>query len=109
MNIEKKTAFIKDINELLHQLDNSVKEENAVKSEIQKAYIRINKPEKVSQQYNEISDSINDMNGEFQQIALKKQYHFSDEQNDLINQLNQKVRKSALQSGIGTINGAVMH
>ncbi|MCS6105705.1 hypothetical protein, partial [Clostridium botulinum] len=84
MNIEKKTEFIKDVNELLHELDKSVTQQNAVKSEIQKAYIRINKPEKVNQQYNEISDTIRDMNYEFQQIALRKQYHFSKEQNDLI-------------------------
>lgn len=109
MNIEKKTEFIKDVNELLHELDKSVTQQNAVKNEIQKAYIRINKPEKVNQQYNEISDTIRDMNYEFQQIALRKQYHFSKEQNDLINQLKSKTRESFLQSGIGTINGAVMH
>lgn len=44
------------------------------------------------------------MNYQFQQIALRKEYHFNPEQDKLINELKEQTKESMLQSGIGTIN-----
>ncbi|GEO65373.1 hypothetical protein [Companilactobacillus nantensis] len=110
MNSKKKTEFIEKINHFLEQLDKSIaKDDTLVKPEIQKAYKMINQPEKVSQQYNQVHDAIADMNIAFQNLAVSKKYHFSSEQNELINELKTLSRRSLKDSFIGVINGAVMH
>ncbi|GEO44931.1 hypothetical protein LAL01_11630 [Companilactobacillus alimentarius] len=48
----------------------SVAEENQVKKEIRSAYNKINRPEKISQKYDQISQTIRDLNYNFQQLAL---------------------------------------
>jgi len=107
MNQDKKLALIEQVNELLGDLNKTVESNNEVKALIQTAYNSINKPEKTTQKYNEISDAIREMNGTFQELALEKKYQFSTEQNDIINKLRTLSREPVSQKGIGTINGAV--
>jgi len=107
MNQDKKLALIEQVNELLGDLNKTVESNNEVKALIQTAYNSINKPEKTTQKYNEISDAIREMNGTIQELALEKKYQFSTEQNDIINKLRTLSREPVSQKGIGTINGAV--
>ncbi|KRN98948.1 hypothetical protein [Companilactobacillus kimchiensis] len=109
MNQQKKLETLEQINSLLGKMNQSVADSMAVKNQIQIAYNKINQPEKDSQKYKQISDAISEMNYQFQQMALKKQYHFTVQQNEYINELNKLSEKSMLQSGIGTINGIVGH
>jgi len=105
MSQAKKLEVLEQVNTLLNELNKSVVDQSEIKSDIQAAYNRINKPEKDSQKYKQIPDAINEMIGKFQQIALKKTYQFDEHQNDLINQLSKLSQKSVSQSGIGIING----
>jgi len=107
MSQQKKLETLEQINDLLKELNQSVTAEKLVKDQIQIAYNAINKPEKDSQKYKQISDAIREMNSQFQQLALKKQYHFTVQQNEYINELNKLSEESISQSGIGLINGAV--
>lgn len=104
MNQIKKETKVAQVNELLNKLNQSIGENKQVKAEIVKAYNAINHLEKVDQQYNELHKAIADMNYQFQQIALRKEYHFNPEQNKLINELKEQTKESMLQGGIGTIN-----
>lgn len=109
MNSQKKEAFVGKIDNLLERLDKSTpKDDEQVKSLIQKAYSDINRPEKVNQQFNQVQDAISDLDVSFQRLALSKKYHFSSEQNDVINKLRTLSRKSLKDSFIGAINGAVI-
>lgn len=107
MNQDKKLTLIEEVNGLLEKMNKTVDTDGEVKTAIQKAYITINKPEKTTQKYNQISDAIRDLNGTFQELALQKKYSFSAEQNEIINKLRTLSRESMSQKGIGTINGAV--
>ena len=109
MNQQKKTATLEQINHLLEELNQSVADQKVIKKAIQTAYDTINQPEKESQKYKQISDAIGNMDYSLQQIALKKQYHFSEQQNQLINELRELSRKSQFRSGIGIINAAAWH
>lgn len=109
MNQNKKAELIEQVNGLLQELNQSLADNSMIKNTIQTAYNRINQPEKTSQKYNQISDSIKEMNYQFQQMALKKQYQFDTQQNDLINQLNKLSEEAMLKGGMGIINGAVWH
>ena len=91
---------VTQVNQLLNELNQSVSDNDAVKSEIQKAYETINKPEKVNEQYNQLHQAISEMNYQFQQLALGKKYHFNSEQNKVITELNDLIKESMLQSGI---------
>lgn len=104
MKQAQKEAKVAQINELLNELNSSVTEDNQVKTEIKKAYNSINKLEKIDKQYDQLHKAISDMNYQFQQIALRKEYHFNPEQDKLINELKEQTKESMLQSGIGTIN-----
>jgi len=107
---DKKIDAIDKVNALLEQLDHSVSKDNAfVKTEIQKTYNQINKPEKVTQKYKQIPDAVKDLNWELQDIAVAKKYKFSDEQNKIINELRALSRGSLLDSSIGVLNGVVFH
>lgn len=79
MNQDKKLALIEQVNGLLGDLNKTVESNNEVKALIQTAYNSINKPEKTTQKYNEISDAIREMNGTIQELALEKKYQFSTE------------------------------
>ncbi|HIY92913.1 hypothetical protein [Companilactobacillus sp. HBUAS56275] len=107
MNQDKKLALIEDVNDLLGKMNKTVDTDGEVKALIQTAYNTINKPEKTTQKYNQISDAIREMNGTFQELAVAKKYHFSAEQNEIINKLRTLSREPMSQKGIGTINGAV--
>lgn len=107
MNQDKKLSLISQVNELLENLNKTVDTNDEIKNLIKDTYNKINQPEKVTQQYNQIADAVSEMNYAFQDIALKKKYHFSSEQNDIINKLKSVSRESMWQKGIGTINGAV--
>lgn len=109
MNQQKKMTTLKQVNRLLEELNQSVTDQEVVKKAIQTAYDTINQPEKENQKYKQVSDAIGDMNYSLQQIALKKQYHFSQQQNQLINEIRELSRKSQFRSGIGIINGAAWH
>jgi len=104
MNQAKKAEVLEQINDLLNELNKSIVDQGKIKDNIQVAYNQINKPEKDSQKYKQVSDAVNEMIGELQRIALKKIYHFDEHQNDLINKLSKLAQKSISQSGIGIIN-----
>lgn len=109
MNSQKKEAFVEKINNLLEGLNKvTPKDDLQVKSVIQQAYSAINRPEKITQQFNQVQDAINDLDVSFQKLALSKKYHFSLEQNNVVNELRTLTRKSLKDSFIGLINGAVM-
>jgi len=105
MNQAKKSEVLKQINTLLNELNKSIVDQSNIKGDIQVAYNQINKPEKDSQKYKQVSDALNDMIGKFQKVALKKDYHFDEHQNEIINKLEKLSQKSISQSGIGIING----
>lgn len=110
MSNEKKMAAVAKINELLEQLDKSVsKDDVAVKTVIKATYNQINKPEKDTQKYKQIPESVQDLNRELQDMAVAKKYHFSEEQNKILNELQALSRGSLLDGSIGIINGAVFH
>lgn len=104
MSQTQKEIKVAQVNELLDKLNQSVTEQNQVKVEIQKAYNAINKLEKVNSQYAELHEAVSEMNYQFQQIALRKDYHFNSVQDDLIFKLKTTTKESQLHSGIGTIN-----
>lgn len=106
MNQEKKANKITEVNRLLNELNQTVTENDQIKMEIEKAYSSINKPEKINQQFDRLHEAIEEMNYQFQQLALAKKYHFSPEQDKLINELKDLTKESMLQKGIGTINPA---
>ncbi|AUI72152.1 hypothetical protein [Companilactobacillus alimentarius] len=70
IKLEKKEALLERVNQFLGDLYKSVAEENQVKKEIRSAYNKINRPEKISQKYDQISQTIRDLNYNFQQLAL---------------------------------------
>jgi len=104
MNQAKKSEVLEQVNASLNELNKSVVDQSGITDSIQVAYNQINKPEKDSQKYKQISDALNEMIGKFQKIALKKTYHFDEHQNELINKLDKLSQKSISQSGIGIIN-----
>jgi len=110
MSNEKKLDAVVKINSLLEQLDHSVTNDNVVvKNAIQVTYNQINKPEKDTQKYKQIPDAVQGLNRELQDIAVSKKYHFSAEQNKVLNELQTLSRGSLLDGSIGIINGAVFH
>jgi len=110
MSNEKKLAAVDQINSLLEQLDHSVVNDNvAVKTAIKATYNQINKPEKNIQRYKQIPDAVQGLNRELQVIAVAKKYHFSAEQNKVLNELQALSRGSLLDGSIGIINGAAFH
>jgi len=104
MNQAKKIEALQQVNTILNELSKSVVDQSEIKDTIQVAYNQINKSEKDSQKYKQISDALNEMISKFQKIALKKTYHFDEHQNELINNLDKLSQKSISQSGIGIIN-----
>ncbi|MFC6175263.1 hypothetical protein ACFQAV_00320 [Companilactobacillus huachuanensis] len=110
MSNEKKTTAVVKINNLLAQFDRSVsKDDTAVKVAIQATYNQINKPEKDAQKYKQIPEAVQKLTRELQDMAVAKQYHFSTEQNKILNELQALSRGSLLDGSIGIINGAVFH
>lgn len=105
MNKDSKEAFITRINALLEQLDHTILiDDKAVKMEVQKAYIAINRPEKVALQVKVVPDAIREMDRTFQKMAVAKRYAFTTEQNALLNELRTLGRRSLQDSAIGVIN-----
>lgn len=106
MKQAQKENKVAQVNELLNELNQSVTEDNQVKTEIKRAYNAINQLDKVEKQYDQLYKVINDMNYQFQQIAMRKDYHFNPEQDKLISELKELTKESMWHSGIGTINPA---
>lgn len=106
MQRSKKINTIKTLNKLLNELNSSMtpNDEN-IKSTIQKVYIQINKSDDINKNYNEIHDALIILNNALQQAALKKTYHFSSEQNEIINKINSANKKSFWQELSTIING----
>lgn len=108
MNKNEKTDIVVKVNQLLNQLNNST-DSGKLKSVIQTSYAAINKPEKVSKQYKEISEALSAIVILSEELAIHKEYQFSKEQNEILKQMTDISRKTLSQSLIGMINGAVWH
>lgn len=105
MNKDSKEALITKINALLEQLDHAISiDDKAVKMEVQKAYIAINRPEKVAIQVKVVPEAIQEMDRTFRKMAVAKRYVFTTEQNELLNELRTLGRQSLKDSAIGVIN-----
>ncbi|TGD22379.1 bacteriocin immunity protein [Companilactobacillus suantsaicola] len=107
MSEEKKLQEVKKVNQLLNRLNTSVQDNDAIKKEILTAYAVINKSEKVSQQQKQIPEAIRNLNWYLRNLAFANEYHFTKEQNDIINQL-EVMSRSLKDSPIGIINGVTM-
>lgn len=105
MSKDNKEALIVKINGLLERLDHSISiDDKTVKAEVQKAYITINRPEKVAMQVKVVPDAIREMDRVFQKMAVAKSYAFTAEQNEWLNELRTLGRQSLKGSAIGIIN-----
>ncbi|MDV0429813.1 hypothetical protein RXV91_02810 [Lactiplantibacillus sp. DA1] len=104
MKQQKKLARLTIVNQLLEQLNASVPVERVdIRKLISKAYATINQPDSTTKRYQQVPDAINELNSQFQAIAVAKKYHFSSEQDKLISELTTFTNKMFTRGWYGLI------
>lgn len=109
MNQSKKEEIISNINSLLKDFNRTLGHSDIeidIKKEIIKAYISINDPENVKDQYKEIPEALSTLNNFLMKTAVSKKYHFSPEQDKIIHEYG-NVYSGSYADSLGAVFNAM--